>query len=164
MVEASEDIRPLYRAMLGLGAVAVVILALGLATVLRYAPPGQHTGYRPRVVGVFPYDPGTGRPTGPPAVRFRRDQPFAAQVDWAALPAATTVSASWTDSLDDQVGAVGPASAGSLAGREVLVPVHTPPEFRANLPGRYTLTVVRYARGQPVELLASASVVVLTSP
>src|SRR5262245_13545921 len=147
--------------MLALGAAAILVLALGFAVMLRYAPPGQQTGYHARVVGVFAYDPGTGQPTGPPLTRFRRRQPFTAQVDWGALPPALVVGARWTDSLDDEVGTVGPASAGRLAGAAVMVPVKTPPEFHANLPGSYTLTVVRYARGQPVELLASASVVVL---
>jgi hypothetical protein len=45
-----------------------------------------------------------------------------------------------------------------------VVPVRTPPELHANLPGSYTLVVVRYAGGQPVELLGSESVVVLRSP
>ena len=34
----------------------------------------------------------------------------------------------------------------------------------ANLPGSYTLKVVRYAGGQPVELLDNESVMVLLDP
>jgi hypothetical protein len=161
VVGAQEDLHPLYRTMLALGVVAILLLALGFAVMLRSAPPGQRTGYRARVIGVFAYDPSSGQPTGPPMTRFRRRQPFTAQVDWSALPPAVVAGARWTDSLDDEVGTVGPASAGSLASAAVMVPVKTPPEFHANLPGSYTLTVVRYAHGQPVELLASASVVVL---
>lgn len=156
-----ESVRPLYVTMLALGVAAILILALGFAVMLRYAPPGQRTGYRARVVGVFAYDPASGQPVGPPLTRFRRRQPFTAQVDWESLPAGLVVGARWTDSLDDEVGTVGPATAGSLSSEAAMVPVKTPPEFHANLPGSYTLTVVRYARGQPVELLASARVVVV---
>jgi hypothetical protein len=163
-MDAREDFRPLYRTMLGLGIAAVVILALGLATLLRFAPPGQRTGYRAQVVGVFPYDTGSGHVNGPPTTRFRRDQPFAAQVDWQDLPPAMVVAAHWYDSLDSEVGSVGPSAAAVLSGQEALVPVRTPPEFHANLPGSYTLIVVRYSGGQPVELLASETVVVLRDP
>jgi hypothetical protein len=38
--------------------------------------------------------------------------------------------------------------------------VMTPPGLHANLPGNYTLAVVRYARGQPVELLGRSVVLV----
>jgi hypothetical protein len=158
-----EDFRPLYWTMLGLGAAAVLILAVGFATLLRFAPPGERTGTRAHVVGVFPYDPGTGQVEGAPSTHFARDQPFAAEVDWQRLPSATIVSAEWFDSLDSQVGQVGPAAAGELAGRQAVVAVRTPPEFHANLPGTYTLIVVRYSRGQPVEVLATDSVVVLSN-
>jgi hypothetical protein len=164
VVDMKEDLRPLYLTMLALGFAAVLILAMGFALLLRYAPPGQRTGYRARVVAVFAYDPATGLPAGPPTTRFHRQQPFTAQVDWGGLPPSVIVSARWTDSLDDDVGTVGPEAAGTLAEHQVLVPVRTPAEFHANLPGSYTLTVVRYSGGQPVELLASASVVVLRDP
>ena len=164
MVDVQEDLRPLYRTMLALGLVAILIMALGLGLLIRYAPPGQRTGYRAHVVGVFAYDPSTGIPVGPPTTRFHRNQPFTAQVDWSALPSSVVVSARWTDSLDDEVGSVGPEPAGALAEHQILVPVKTPPEFHANLPGSYTLTVLRHADGRPVELLASATVVVLRDP
>jgi hypothetical protein len=164
VIDAREDFRPLYRTMLGLGLVAVLILALGFATLLRFAPPGQRTGYRAHVVGVFPYDPAAGQVNGPPMTRFRRSQSFAAQVDWSRLPETMTVAARWYDSLDAQVGDVGPAPAADLARMEALVPVRTPAQFHANLPGTYTLFVVRYSGGQPVELLATQSVVVLSDP
>ena len=164
VVDVQEDLRPLYLTMLALGLAAVLIMALGLGLLLRYAPPGQRTGFRAHVVGVFAYDPSTGIPVGTPMTRFHRQQPFTAQVDWSELPAGIVVSARWTDSLDDDVGTVGPESAGMLAEHQILVPVKTPAGFHANLPGSYTLTVVRYAGGQPVELLASATVVVLRDP
>jgi len=161
---AREDFRPLYRTMLGLGVVAVLILAVGFAVLLRFAPPGQRTGYHAHVVGVFPYDPRAGQVDGPQATRFRRDQPFAAQIDWDQLPSTIRVSARWYDSLDAEVGDVGPAPAADLARMEALVPVRTPPDQRANLPGTYTLYVLRYSGGQPVELLGTQSVVVMNDP
>jgi hypothetical protein len=36
----------------------------------------------------------------------------------------------------------------------------TPAALHANLPGQYSLVVVRYSRGQPVELLGRAVVLV----
>ncbi|HKF16705.1 MAG TPA: hypothetical protein VKF14_05885 [Candidatus Dormibacteraeota bacterium] len=166
MVETHDALRPLYRIMLALGLVSVVILALGFALLLRFAPPGQHSGYRAHISGVYAYDPATGSITGSAMTRFHRDQPFAASVDWKTLPASMLVSARWTDSLDDEVGATQPTPvpAGRLASQDALVPVRASPAFHANLPGRYTLTVVRYAGGQPVELLAMARVTVLRDP
>lgn len=166
MVETHDDLRPLYRIMLLLGLVSVVILASGFALLLRFAPPGQHTGYRAHVTGVYAYDPATGSITGSAMTRFHRDQPFAASVDWGNLPADMLVSARWTDSLDDEAGSTQPTpvAAGRLASESALVPVRASRAFGSNLPGRYTLTVVRYARGQPVELLATARVTVLRDP
>lgn len=159
-----EDFRPLYWTMLGLGAVAVLILGLGVLPLLRFAPLGQHSGYHARVAGVFPYDSRARQIDGPPSTHFRRDQPFAAQVEWDRLPATIVVAARWYDSLDSQVGSVGPAPAGQLASREALVPVVTPHDLHANLPGSYTLKIARYSGGQPVELIGSESVIVLHDP
>lgn len=162
MIHAREDFRPLYWTMLGLGLVAVLILALGFLTLLRFAPPGQQTGYRAHVLGVFPYDPDSGIVNGPPMTRFQRDQPFAAQVDWSQLPPSMTVGARWYDSFDSEVGRIGPARAADLDRQEALVPVKTPPGYHANLPGTYTLFILRFSGGQPVELLGTDRVVVLS--
>jgi len=162
--DARDDFRPLYWTMLGLGLVAVVILALGFATLLRFAPPGQVTGYRAHVAGVFLYDPASGQLYGRPMSRFHRDQTFAAQIDWGRLPPGMVVAAQWRDSLDSVVGSVGPSAAGDLAGQHAVVPVRPPSDLHANLPGSYTLTVVRYSGGQPVELLGTEIVVVERSP
>lgn len=163
-MQEREDFRPLYWTMLALGVVAILILAFGVITLLRFAPLGQHTGYHAQVAGIFPYDSQSGQVDGPPSSHFRRDQPFAAQVEWDRLPASMVVAARWYDSLDTQVGGAGPAPAGQLASRAALVPVVTPSNLHANLPGSYTLTIVRYSGGQPVELLDSQSVVVLHDP
>lgn len=163
-MHASEDFRPLYWTMLGLGVVAVLILALGVLTLLRFAPLGQHSGYHAQVAGIFQYDSHTGQTEGPSSTHFRRDQPFAAEVEWDRLPPGMVVAARWYDSLDSVVGSAGPASAAQLASYETLVPVVTPSNLHANLPGSYLLTILRYSDGQPVELLASQSVVVLHDP
>jgi hypothetical protein len=146
--------------MLALGLVAVVILALGLVTIYTFAPPGEATGLKVRILGVFPYDPVQHRITGGPSTHFDRTQPFAARVDWSRLPANVVAGARWYNVLQEPVGGVGPASVARLATGEDLVPVMTPPALRANLPGQYTLAVVRYSRGQPVELLGRDSVLV----
>jgi hypothetical protein len=159
-----EDFRPLYWTMLGLGLVAVLILALGVLTLLHFAPLGQHSGYRAHVVGVFPYDARSGQIDGPPMTHFRRDQPFAAQVDWNQLPAGMVVGGRWYDSLESEVGSIGPAPAGQLAAREALVPVTIAPERHANLPGSYTLYIVRYSNGHPVEPIDTENVVVVHDP
>jgi len=163
-MQAREDFRPLYWTMLGLGLVAVLILALGVVTLLRFAPLGEHTGYRAQVIGVYPYDTRSGQVDGPPSSHFRRGQPFAAQVQWDRLPEGMVVAARWYDSLDTQVGGIGPAPAGQLADHAALVPVVTPSDLHANLPGTYTLKIVRYSGGQPVELINSKAVVVVHDP
>ena len=160
MVQSEESLRPLYRLMVGSGVVGVLILALGLATILKFAPPGQASGLKVRIVGVYPYDPATHRVTGPASTHFPRTQPFAAKVDWSALPGGVVVGARWYNTLDEPVGGVGPATAASLAASGALVPVMTPPGLHANLPGNYTLAVTRYSRGQPVELLGREVVLV----
>jgi hypothetical protein len=146
--------------MLTLGVVALVILALGLVTIYRFAPPGEATGLKVRIVGVYPYDPVQHRVTGRPATHFSRTQPFAARVDWSSLPAGVVAGAHWYNALGEQVGGAGPAPAPALAAQDSLVPAMTPPGLHANLPGQYTVAVARYSRGQPVELLGRAVVLV----
>jgi hypothetical protein len=150
--------------MLALGVVAIVIFALGFVIFLRFAPPDQATGMHAQVVGIFPYDPVQRTVHGPASMRFPRGEPFAARVNWADLPSRVVVGAQWYDSLDEAVGGVAPAPAADLAARDALVAVRTPPGFHENLPGRYTLAVVRYAAGRPVELLARRTVRVEPGP
>jgi hypothetical protein len=158
VVETHEDMQPLYRTMLLLGVVAVLIFVLGFAIFLRFQPPGQRTGLHAKVVGVYSYDPAAHQISGPPAVEFRPDQPFAAQVDWQSLPPDVVVAARWYNSLQQPVGGVSPDRASALASQNALVAVSTPEGLRMNLPGSYTLAVIRYSRGQPVELLATKDV------
>jgi hypothetical protein len=146
--------------MVTLGVVALVILALGLVTIYRFAPPGEATGLKVRIEGVYPYDPVQHRITGGPSTHFSRSQVFAARVDWSGLPGGVVAGAHWYNALGEQVGGVGPAPARLLAAQDALVPVMTPPGLHGNLPGEYTLAVARYSRGQPVELLGRAVVLV----
>jgi hypothetical protein len=152
--------RPLFRVMLTLGIVALVILALGLVTIYKFAPPGEATGLKVRIVGVYPYDPVQHRITGAPSTHFARTQSFAARVGWSGLPPATVAGARWYNVLQEPVGGVGPATTSSLADGGGVVPVMTPAGLHGNLPGQYTLAVVRYSLGQPVELLGRQSVLV----
>jgi hypothetical protein len=146
--------------MVALGLVALAIFTLGGVTVLTFAPPGQKSGVRATVLGVYPYDPARREVTGDATTHFSRDQAFAARVDWSSLPAGMVVGARWYNTLEQPVGGVGPGLAGQLASRGAIVPVKTPPGLRGNLPGSYALAVVRYSSGRPVELLARQVVLV----
>jgi hypothetical protein len=157
IVSQRDDFRPLYRTMLGLGTAAIFILALGFLFFLRFAPPGQATGLRARVEGVYAYNPSTGTVHGRPSATFPPDQPFAARVDWSSLPSKVVVGAHWYSSLEPENGGVGPTQAGTLAQRRALV---VGPHRGENLPGQYTMVVARYSGGRPVELLARTSVLV----
>jgi hypothetical protein len=160
VIQARESLRPLFRLMLTLGVVALVILGLGLATIFRFAPPGQATGLKVRILGVYPYDPVQRSITDGPSTHFARTQAFAARVDWPALPGSVVAGAHWYNTLGEPVGGVGPAPVRVLAGADAVVPVMTPPDLHANLPGDYSLVVARYSRGQPVELLGRTVVLV----
>jgi hypothetical protein len=162
MVQAADDVRPLYTTIRLLGLVGVLILVAGLADVLAFAPPGQHTGTQARIVGVYVYGPTTGRTTGDPRRIFGRDQAFAAEVDWGSLPPDMVVGARWYNSLDQAVGGVGPARAGTLAADHAVVVERGSSDSRHNLPGHYRLVVLRYSQGQPVEVLARQTVLVDT--
>src|SRR5438105_4397482 len=153
IVSQRDDFRPLYRTMLGLGMVAVLILAFGFLFFLRVAPPGQATGLWVRIVGVYAYDPSTKRVHGSPATTFSPDQTFVARVDWASLPPTVRVAAHWYNSLEQEIGGVGPSLAGGLARQGTLVVERVPRSGADNLPGEYTMVVARYSKNQAVELL-----------
>jgi len=160
IVSQADDLRPLYRAMLALGAAAILILAFGLVFFLRFAPPGERSGLRVQVEGVYAYDPSTGVTRGSAASVFPPGQPFAARVRWSSVPAGVEVGAHWYNALEQQLGGVGPETAGALAERQAPVPVTTHGDQAQNLPGQYTVVVARYANRQPVELLGRGTVLV----
>ncbi len=56
MVAAPVDqVRTLYRTLLVYAAVSILILA-GLVEFAYFEPPGQHTGLKATITGVFQYD------------------------------------------------------------------------------------------------------------
>ena len=160
IVSQRDDFRPLYRTMLGLGMVAVLILAFGFLFFLRVAPPGQATGLRVRIDGVYAYNPSTKRIHGSPATTFPPDQPFAARVDWSSLPPTARVGAHWYNALEQEIGGVAPSLAGDLARQGTLVAERVPQSGADNLPGQYTMVVARYSKNQAVDLLGRTSVLV----
>lgn len=160
MRAASNDpVRKLYRALLVLAAVGIVILAAGLVEFLYFEPPGQTTGAKAHVVGVYRFDPATQKTSGPDQSSFARSQIFAAVVDWSSLPQNITVDARWYDSYEVVVGHVGPGSPAQLAGK-TAVSVAVPAGLKYNLPGQYIFVVERLSGGIPVEVLARRIVLV----
>src|SRR2546423_2951919 len=134
--------------MIALGVVAIVILAIGLVDFFAFEPIGQSTGAHATVQGVYRYDPDTGQVTGPAQAKFGPDDPFAAVVDWTSLAPDMVVAAHWFNTLGQEVGGVGPAPAGQLVDKSVIL-VKTPPGFKHNVPGEYTFLVERYSDGRP---------------
>ena len=155
----ADDVRPLFRTILALGALALVILTVGFAEFVYFEPPGQRTATQARIEGVYAYDSSAKDVKGADRDSFNRDESFAAVVDWASLPPDLVAGARWYDSFGDVVGAVGPAPAGQLQDRRV-VPVESPSGEERNLPGHYLFVVERYSKGQPVEVLGRRIVVV----
>ena len=157
----ADEIRPLFRLLVGLGVAGVVILAVGLAQFAHFEPSGQHTGLAVRITGVFAYDRRLDSTVGPNRDHFRTDEPFAAGVDWSHLPADVVVGAAWfSGGFGLDAGGIGPAPAGTL-GQRKLVPVNF---GTGRFPsGRYEFVVERFAGGRAVEVLARTTVVVVGS-
>ena len=156
---APDEIRPLFRLMVGLGVAGAAILAVGLAQFVTFEPAGQHTGRTARITGIYAYDPLAHTTTGPNRDHFRTDEPFAAVVDWKSLPPDLEVGGQWFASgFAVDAGGVGPGAAGRLA-EQPVVPVNT---GRNRFPsGRFEFVVERFSKGIPVEVLARRNVVVL---
>jgi hypothetical protein len=163
LVPANDELRPVYRIMRGLGMVAIAILLLGLVEFLHFEPFEPKTGAIAEILGIFAYDPESGTKSGPDASHFNRDQVFAAEVNWSALPPGMIVGARWYNSFQQEVGGAGPKPAGDLTGQP-LIPIHVPEGLERNLPGHYTFVVERYARGQPVEVIARRLIKVERTP
>jgi hypothetical protein len=70
------------------------------------------------------------------------------------------VGAHWYNSLEQEIGGVGPSLAGDLARQGALVVEKVPEGGTGNLPGEYTMVVARYSGKQAVELLGRTSVLV----
>jgi hypothetical protein len=147
-----DQVRTLYRTLLVFATVAVVILAVGLVEFVHFEPPGQSTGVKARIVGVFVYDTATHTTVGTDRSTFARTDEFAAVVDWSGLPPNLGVDARWYDAFGGLVGRIGPSTPSQL-GEFSIVPESTPPGLHHNLPGRYTFVVERLQGAVPVEVL-----------
>jgi len=154
-----DQVQTLYRTLLVFATVAVVILAIGLVEFVYFEPPGQATGTKARIAGIYAYDPTTGTTLGADRSAFNRSEELAAVVDWSGLPPNLQVDARWYDTFGSIVGRVGPSTPAPL-GNSSIVPVITPQGLHYNLPGRYTFVVERMQGGVPVEVLARRFVLV----
>ncbi len=154
-----DQLQTLYRTLLVFATVAVLILAVGLVEFVYFEPPGQTTGVKARIIGVFQYDPAAGNTVGPDKSAFARTDQLAAVVDWSGLPPDLSVDARWYDTFGNIVGRVGPSTPGQLGPRST-VPVTVPHGLHHNLPGHYTFVVERLQGGLPVEVLARRIVLV----
>jgi hypothetical protein len=154
-----DQLRVLYRTLLGFATVGVLVLALGLVQFAYFERPGEASGVKAKIAGVYKYDPATGQTVGPDRAEFARNEQFAADVDWSSIPSNLTVDARWYDSFGSIEGQVGPDTASALAG-DTTVPVKVPPGYHFVLPGRYTFVVERFENGVPVEVIGRRFVVV----
>ena len=154
-----DPVRPLYRALLVFDIVALLILAVGLGEFLYFEPPGQSTGLKATIAGVYLYDPTADSTSGPDRRTFLRSEQFAAVVNWSSLPQNIVVDARWYDSFEAVVGRVGPGTPEQLAG-QTTIPVGLPAGLKYNLPGQYVFVVERLQGGVPVEVLARRIVLV----
>jgi len=89
-----DQTQTLYRTLLIFATVSVLVLVVGLIEFVYFEPPGQASGARAHITGVYDYDPGTGTTFGPDQSQFPRTQLFAAVVDWSSVPAAASCSRS----------------------------------------------------------------------
>ena len=153
-----DPVRPLYRALLVFDVIAILILAAGLAEFVYFEPPGQSTGLKATIIGVYQYDPATKTTSGPDRRTFARTQQFAVVLDWSSLPQNITVDARWYDTFGAVVGKVGPGSPAQLADQSTIPVVHA--GLKYNLPGQYIFVVERLENGIPVEVLARRIVLV----
>jgi hypothetical protein len=154
-----DQLRTLYRTLLVFATVAMVILAVGLVEFVYFEPPGQVTGAKARIAGVFEYDPESGKVIDGDKSTFSRNQQFAAEVSWAGLPENISVDARWYDTFGNIVGRIGPSTPAEL-GTTSIVPATVPQGLHHNLPGHYTFVVERLKDGMPVEVLARRIVLV----
>lgn len=154
-----DQLRTLYRSLLVFATVAVLILCVGLVEFVYFEPPGQSSGIKAHIVGVYRYDATTHQTTGDDQSQFARTDQFAAVVDWSSIPGDLTVDAKWYDDFGSIRGSAGPARPAELSGDEVI-PVLVPSGNRFVLPGRYTFVIERFQNGTPVEVLGRRFVVV----
>ena len=158
-VASYDQLRTLYRTLLVFATVGVLILAVGLLEFVHFEPPGQTSGIKAHIVGVYRYDPSIGTTVGPDRTQFSRTDQIAAVVDWSSIPANLIVDARWYDGFGDLVGRVGPGSPPELA-PHMIVPIVVPPGLHHSLPGHYTFVVERFQGDTPVEVLGRRIILV----
>jgi hypothetical protein len=117
-----DQVQVLYRTLLVFATVAVVILAVGLVEFVYFEPPGQATGVKARIAGVYAYDPSAGTTLGGDRSAFTRTEVFAAVVDWSGLPPDLNVDARWYDAFGSVVGRIAPSTPAKL-GSSSIVPL-----------------------------------------
>ena len=158
-VASYDQLRTLYRTMLVFATVGVLILAVGLVEFVHFEPPGQTSGVKAHILGIYLYDPGTGSTSGPDKSQFSRTDEIAAVVDWASIPDNLRVDAKWLDSFGDIVGRAGPASPAELT-HQIIVPIVVPKGYHHILPGHYTFVIERIQDDIPVEVLGRRFILV----
>ena len=158
-VASYDQLATLYRTMLVFATVGVLILAVGLVEFVHFEPPGQTSGVKAHILGVYRYDPATGSTTGPDKSEFTRTDEIAAVVDWASIPSNLLVDAKWLDSFGDVVGRAGPASPAELT-HQMIVPIVVPKGYHHILPGHYTFVIERIRGDIPVEVLGRRFILV----
>jgi hypothetical protein len=154
-----DQLKVLYRTLLVFATVGVVILAIGLVEFVYFEPPGQTSGAKAHIIGVYQYDSQTQTVVGDDRSEFARNQEFAAVVDWKSVPANVTVEARWYDVFGTVTGHVGPGKPADLDGKNTVA-VLVPQGYHYVLPGRYTFVVERLDNGMPVEVLGRRFVLV----
>ncbi len=154
-----DQLRTLYRTLLVFATVGVLILAIGLVQFAYFERPGEASGIKANIVGVYKYDPAARQTIGPDRAEYARNEQFAAVVDWSSIPARLTVDARWYDSFGSIEGEVGAGTPAELANYKT-VPVQVPEGYHFVLPGRYTFVVERLESGVPVEVIARRFVLV----
>jgi hypothetical protein len=153
------QLRTLYRTLLVFATVGVVILAIGLVEFVYFEPPGQTSGAKAHIEGVYQYDPNTKQVVGTDQSEFPRSEVFAAVVDWTSIPDNLVVDARWYDTFGTIEGRAGAGHPSELAGMSII-PVLVPPGNHYVLPGRYTFVVERLQNGLPVEVIGRRFVLV----
>ena len=154
-----DQLRILYRTLLVFATVGTIVLCIGLVQFVYFERPGEASGVKANIAGVYQYDPASHKTTGPDRSEFARSDLFAAVVDWSTIPSNLIVDARWYDTFGSMRGEVGPAHPTELTNQSVI-PVEVPEGFHFVLPGRYTFVVERLQDGVPVEVLARRFILV----
>ncbi|MGH7911802.1 MAG: hypothetical protein ACREQM_04195 [Candidatus Dormibacteraceae bacterium] len=145
-----------YVLLLAVGVISLLVILLAFGELIEGTAPWTHVDTRATVQGVYRYDPAAGTAVSRARRTFHPDQAFAGRVEWSSLPGRLQVGARWYDSGGEDWGGVQPAPASVLAGAGSLVPMAR----SGDPPGVYTLDVMRYSAGRPVQILGTVDVTV----